>query len=94
MREAEMQKKSFNMTVLEHGSTGWLIATSEQLPELMVQGKDLRQIRERAPNVIRRILERKGKVIDDVQIEPPAPGTPTHFITRELVAVAFVQEAA
>ncbi|MBY3378922.1 hypothetical protein [Rhizobium laguerreae] len=89
-----MQKKTFNMTVLEHSPTGWLIATSDELPELLVQGKDLQQIRERAPGVVKRILERKGKLIEEVRIDPPAPETPTHFVTRELVAVAFVLEAA
>ena len=35
--------------VSRHRKTGWLVATSRQMPGLMVQGKDIAQVLERAP---------------------------------------------
>lgn len=93
-REHQVVTKKYTLTVLEHEKTGWLVATSEELPELLVQGPDLKTIRTRAPNVIRRILERKNLHIDSVELEPPAPSDPTHFVTREVTVVATFEEAA
>ena len=88
-----MTIEKFQLTVSELGSSNWLLATSDELPELFVQGKDLDQIRERAPNVVRRLLERKGKHIEDVTIEPSAPRSPTHVVARHLTAVATLLAA-
>ena len=77
-------------------STSWLIATSEELPMLMVHGASMKEIRDRATGVIRRILENDGFVLDSVALEPPAPEDPTHFVTRgkTVTVVAVFEDAA
>ncbi|MCS4088633.1 hypothetical protein FHT76_000222 [Rhizobium sp. BK176] len=46
--------------VSTHIPTGWMIATCDDLPEFFVQGRNLEQILERAPNVVLRVLQRRG----------------------------------
>jgi hypothetical protein len=49
----------FSVKVAKHVPTGWMIATSDEFPELVVQGSNLQQIADRVPNVVRRILKRR-----------------------------------
>jgi hypothetical protein len=49
----------FVITVKEITSARWLIATCEQLPELIVQGANMTEIMQRVPPVARRILDRR-----------------------------------
>lgn len=89
-----VKRERYPLKVYVHDATGWLVATSDQLPELFVQGSNFVQIRERAPKIIRRILERKGLSISDVTLSPDDPHAPTHFTASEIVAVAILEDAA
>lgn len=82
---AETQEYSLCVKKLDSGE--WYLATSEQMPKLMVHGKSIDQIRERAPEIIKRLLEREGKAVENVSIDPPAPDTPTCFTTFSVTAV-------
>jgi len=82
---AETQEYSLCVKKLDSGE--WFLATSEQMPGLMVHGESVDQIRERAPEVIKRLLERQGNAVENVSISPPPPDDPTCFITFSVTAV-------
>lgn len=49
------------LIVTSIGKCGWLFATCEEMPEVMIHGRNMAQITERAPGIIDRARERRLK---------------------------------
>lgn len=85
------------LTIAEHKDTGRLVVTCEKLPGFIAHGRDNEQLRERIPKVLRRYLERDGRVVESIELKPDAPETPSNIRIRSfdnLTAVAVYAEAA
>ncbi|GGH02324.1 MAG TPA: hypothetical protein DF715_03750 [Oceanicaulis sp.] len=80
-----MQVKRHALNIAEHETTGWLVATADGLPGFFVQGSSLEQIRDRAPRVLARYLERQNIAASDIAIIEEA-ASPDGFHSTRLAA--------
>ncbi|MBB6306259.1 DUF1902 domain-containing protein [Xanthobacter tagetidis] len=64
-----MKDQLINVEVASHKETGLLLATSSDLPGLMVHGRSLAEIEERLPIAARDILEHQGHRVMAVTVE-------------------------
>ena len=88
------RKARYSLSVITHKDTGWMLAASDELPGLFVQGKDVEELTDRAPRVIRRMLERQGRVVERVTMETRPSKVPNGFVVEESPLVAIVDLAA
>lgn len=65
------ETRHIRIKTLVHEKTGLLIASSEDLPGLLVHGRNADELTQRLPVAIQALLEASGKVV--VSLSPEAP---------------------
>lgn len=64
-----MHKNRFKITLLEHKETGLLMATSDDLPGLVVHGKSAEEIEGKLPGIVSDLLKASGEQVGEVRLE-------------------------
>ncbi|QRG06125.1 DUF1902 domain-containing protein [Xanthobacter dioxanivorans] len=62
-------EQMINVEIKRHRETGLLLATSEDMPGLMVHGRTMAEMEERLPIAARDILEHQGHTVQSVTLE-------------------------
>ena len=57
---------AYPLTVMQHEETGHYFATCDKLPPFIAQGRTLSELRDNAVIVIRRVLEKRGCVVESI----------------------------
>ena len=65
-----------NIQIIENRQTGLLLAFSKDLPGLMVQGRDISQIEERAPLLVKQLIEEREGIVVSVSMDRIEPDLP------------------
>ena len=73
--------------VSEHAKTHLLVATSDNLPGLVLAARSIEQLEEEFPGAIREVLEAMGKVVISVSDET-AENFSQGFLKRSYIASA------
>ncbi|MCH8491370.1 MAG: hypothetical protein LAT81_15785 [Oceanicaulis sp.] len=72
-----MVLSTHRLDIVSHRTSGWFVATAENLPGFFVQGATVDQLLERAPLVLERYLRGRNIEAHDIRVAPegePASG--------------------
>ena len=92
MLDTNISDRSIAVEVIQHKTTGLLVAQSEDLPGLMVAARTYEQLEREIPEAIREILEASGKTVLSVDTEPKS-GISAKFVQRCVIAHARLSAA-
>lgn len=87
MGTPQVEERKINIVVKEHRKTHLLLATSVDLPGLMIAARSEEQLDREIPAAIREVLEAQGKIVLSVTAESPQ-GVSSGFIHRTIAAHA------
>lgn len=85
-----MLEKIIHIKVLACLKSDLLMACSEDLKGLSVQGRSLRELEIKLPILIRELLETDGLAVENIEIVRENDGTDSDFVPPALVASAHL----
>lgn len=92
MLDIKTADRSIAVEVMQHKTTGLLVAQSEDLPGLMVAARTYEQLEREIPEAIKEVLEASGSKVVSVDTEPKA-GASAKFAQRCVIAHARLSAA-
>ena len=85
-------EKSYNIKIVKHRNTGLLVATSEDLPGLMVASRSHEELEREVPIAIREMLEARGEKAPHVEVVD-GDRLSSDFLSYSMVAKATLEHA-
>lgn len=93
MMTALATNRSIVIEVVKHATSDLFVAYSNDLPGLMVSGRDEKELTERVPGSVRELLEARGSRVISVELHPADGEMPPAFQTRRMMANAELEMA-
>lgn len=72
--------QEIRVRVLQHRSTGLLVAISDDLPGLSIAAKTIEEIESELAPVVRGLLEAQGERVGTLTVSPPQPYGASGFV--------------